>query len=291
MICYAANGPKIRFYAIDGSPKQPTPFVPLTDEINITQFDGRFRVLLTTINIARILMTIKDILPTVTYPLGKKLKLGDSELTFSFETVKKTVPVTKLPYSQANAKRRLDFLRQMYAHADHHRGLVHVEDLPRFNRNKTHYVVTLRTKGYANRPREEDRLRAMTKDLVLGIARLNDGGYLHRDIRSPNIIYDPTRQQYVLIDFEHGGKTRSKWGNATKYVVDDHDWLKEWDDGTLDDGVYTACSEMYQLGKLLRNEFGGIILSDLGQDFVMKLKRQRMTAQESLEHGWIRDVP
>ena len=36
MICYAANGPKIRFYAIDGSSKQPTPLVPLTHEINIT---------------------------------------------------------------------------------------------------------------------------------------------------------------------------------------------------------------------------------------------------------------
>ena len=146
--------------------------------------------------------------------------------------------------------------------------------------------MTLRTKGYANRPWEEDRLRAVTKDLVLGIAWLNNGGYLHRDIRSPNIIYDPALQQYVLIDFEHGGATEQG-----QDAVDDHVWLNRWDDGTLDDGVYTACSQMYQLSKLLRNEFGGMIRSSQGQDFVMRLKTQRMTAQESLEHGWIRDVP
>jgi hypothetical protein len=73
---------------------------------------------------------------------------------------------------------------------------------------------------------------------------------------------------------------RPNRGKAPKYAVNDRDWLKEWDDGTLDDGVYTTCSEMYQLGKLLQIEFGGITLSDLGQDFVMKLKRQRMTARE-----------
>ena len=121
------------------------------------------------------------------------------------------------------------------------------------------------------------------KDLVLGIAWLNNGGYLHHDIRSPNIIYDPSLQQYVLIDFEHGGTTK-KQGQGSEYAVDDHVWLNGWDDGTLDDGVHTACSEMYQLGKLLQNEFGGIIRSSQGQDFVMRLKTQRMTAQESLEH-------
>ena len=49
-------------------------------------------------------MTIKDTLPTVAYPLGKKLELGDSELTFSLDSVKKMIPVTKLPYSEADAE-------------------------------------------------------------------------------------------------------------------------------------------------------------------------------------------
>ena len=68
----AVNGCKMRFSAIEGGLKQP--FTPLTEELDITQSVDRFEVLQTTIDLARVLLTIKDNLPTVACPLAEKLE-------------------------------------------------------------------------------------------------------------------------------------------------------------------------------------------------------------------------
>jgi serine/threonine protein kinase len=119
----------------------------------------------------------------------------------------------------------------------------------------------------------------MTKDIVSGLARLHLGGYLHCDIRLANIVYDPTTKHWTLIDFEHGG-----FEGATSNTLSSP--LKDWDDGTCHDGVYTTASDMYQLGRLLSL----LTFSELGRDFVAKLRSKEMTAGESLEHEWIRDL-
>ena len=74
MICYAVNGCKMRLSAIEGGLKQPDPFIPLTKALDITQLVDRFEVLQTTIDLARVLLTIKDNLPTVACPLAEKLE-------------------------------------------------------------------------------------------------------------------------------------------------------------------------------------------------------------------------
>ena len=63
--------------------------------------------------------------------------------------------------------------------------------------------------------------------------------------------------------------------------------LKDWDDETLDDGIYTKTSDMHQLGRLLGMEFGHLDLSNEGRDFVTKMTEKMMTAADSLRHGWI----
>jgi len=131
MFCYAANGSKIRFYAIEGYAKRPDPFVPLTEELNLTSFIDRFEVLRTVINIARVMVTVRNILPPNPYPLAKRMKHGLSEMTFNFGHVEKKLLVTDLPYSQAGLQDRLGFLKNMYEHAKQRRGLVEVMDSPR----------------------------------------------------------------------------------------------------------------------------------------------------------------
>ncbi|TDL19523.1 hypothetical protein BD410DRAFT_438004 [Rickenella mellea] len=118
MICYTVNGRRIRFYATDSSQrKSPTPFLPLTDELDITSFLRRFKVLQTVINIARIMVTIKDDLPAVTYPLGKRMKSGHSEITCNFDGVMKKLLVAHLPYCDPDVEFRVKFLCDMYKHA------------------------------------------------------------------------------------------------------------------------------------------------------------------------------
>jgi serine/threonine protein kinase len=234
-------------------------------------------ILLMTINISRVLVTMKDEFPTVAYPLAKKMKLGHSEIAFNSDHVEKRVASSHLPYSQTDFHGRLNFLRGMYEHAKDHRGLVKAKDGSRLSENGRQYVVTLETRGITFRPRTEDELRRMTRDLVSGLACLHSGDYLHRDIRSPNVLYNPATGEYFLIDFEHGAR------EGQEIVDDDGSWLKEWDEGTLDHGRYTKMSDLYQLEKLLRKEFGGMILSQDGNGFLTILKA-KMTAQELPEH-------
>jgi hypothetical protein len=279
MVCYANNGCKIRFYAVEGGSKQPDPFVPLTEQLDITNIVNRFLILRTTINIARLLVTIKDTLPamTVAYPLAKRFKSGTSVITFGFASVEKKIPVAHLPLGGSNLQARINFLSQMYSHAAGHRGLARVMAGPKLT-SGTHYKVIFKTKGLPSiKPRNEDDVRAMTKDVVSALSWLHDGGYLHCDVRLANIVYDPSTKNWTLIDFEHGQSVTSNNVGSP---------LKDWDHGTCHDGVYTTASEMYQLGGML----SVLTFSQLGRDFVARLRRKEMTAKESLEHEWIRDL-
>ena len=291
MICYAMNRPNIRFYAVDGSDgalKTPDPFIPLTEELDIKNFKDRFQIIQTTINIARILVTIKNGLPTIAYPLGKKKKLGATEITFHNEFVEKSLPIADLPY---HAPGRIEFLQAMYSHAQGHRGLVQISESggPKLNTKRTYYRVFLKTRGVRPLPQDERELRGMVKDLVTGLEWLHSENYLHRDIRFPNVVYDRAKKEYVLIDFEHGGRSPTR--KSRKHVVDDSTWLKGWESGTLDGKIYNRSSEMYQLAKLLDDEFKGQICSEDGKDFIARLKGKSMTAKESLQHRWICDIP
>jgi hypothetical protein len=232
------------------------------------------------------MVTIAPAVPTPAYPLGKRQKIGVSEINYNPKDVRKVVLAEDLPYAGEDVAVRVRFLKEMYTHALGHRGLVQTKSGPTLSRNRDRYRVTL-TKALDTRARNGDDLQKMTKDLVHGLARLHSAGYLHRDIRSPNILYDPVAKQYILIDFEHGGKVGN--GEEVQIYGDDVP-LAAWDSGTLDDGLYTAMSEMYQLGKLLREKFGHLILSDQGKDFVKKLKGKKMTAEEALKHEWICNV-
>ena len=284
MMCYSANGPRIRFYAANADSKDADPFLLLTDLLDITNIINRFEVLKVVINIMRVLVTVKGLLPALPYPLAKRITIGTSEITYNFDHVKKRINITDLPYVGRNPQSRINFLKRMYEYAKRGRGLVHVKSGPKLEK-KSNYVVRLATKGIRRQPHEEEELQRMTKDLVSGLALLHKGNFLHCDVRFPNILYNPVAGQYFLIDFEHGRQAEEGG------VIHNGDLLKDWDGRTLENGRYTKRSEIYQLGKLLIKEFSFIEISDDGMDFIEMMERRRMTADELLQHPWIQTVP
>lgn len=289
MICYTVNGSKLRFYVIDPTLKQPERFMPLTSSLDIATTIGRFGALRATFNLARVLMTIKDAIPTIPYPLGKAITTGSTKITYLANHVVKRLPASDLPYGEGDElDDRVSFLVDMYSYARDHRGLVRVKVLPTLIRK--YYQVILETKGLQRRPQDEKELKVMVKDLVSGIAWLNQGGFLHRDIRMPNIVYDPVVRQYVLIDFEHGYSMPEQGPKIKRQRSEANvTLLKEWDTETLVDGKYTKVSEMYQLGKLLRQEFLALFSPD-GMVFLDLLASKQMTAETALMHGWLCDA-
>ncbi|CAG8554372.1 23393_t:CDS:2 [Dentiscutata erythropus] len=71
MMGYAAAGPLVQFYAIDRSSKR---LVPLSDQLNINSSQDRISLIRITINIARVIITIKDIIPDGFSDKKKKIK-------------------------------------------------------------------------------------------------------------------------------------------------------------------------------------------------------------------------
>jgi len=277
-ICYAAAASIIRFYVLDGSSdgaSLPSRLIPLTNKLDFTATRDRIIVIHTIINIIRIFVTIKDALPESPIPVGKRLKTNSSEIIFFDDFVMKKIPKDNLPYSEIMDD-RIGFLCKMYMHAKGSIGLVQIKNIPKLKRRN--YEVSLETRGYRHLPKDENELKTMTWCILMGLKRLHEGGYVHHDIRIPNIIYVPNNDcsPFVLIDFEDGDY-------SGKSVEKD---LKDWDEGTLEnDRVYTEQSDLYQFGKLL--EKFDDLLSNEGKDFVTLLKGKQMMAENALRHPWI----
>ncbi|RIB22181.1 hypothetical protein C2G38_2174613 [Gigaspora rosea] len=279
VICYAAAGSSIRFYAIGGSEGTVKQLTALTNSLNASNHLDRITILRTIINIARIVLTISDDIPDTILPLGKRRNLGHSFITFYADSVEKRVLKADLPYSE-DLNSRIQFLESMYQYAKGYPGLVQIEKGPVVTEGV--YKIVMKTRGVPCMLRTEDELREMAKCVLTGLARLHEGGFVHRDIRLPNILYIPgscENFKYVLIDFEHGGFNKQKPGEL----------LRGWDENTLTNvGCYTSTSDMYQFRKLLEG-YSNLMTTDDGKDFTNRLKSKCMTAVMALKHKWIND--
>ncbi|RHZ62043.1 hypothetical protein Glove_344g93 [Diversispora epigaea] len=279
MICYAAAGAKLRFYAIDGSPNTnpPSRLVALSSQFDMINRRDRVSILCIVVNIARIMRTVSNIIPEMIVPLGKRLKTEKSMITILNDSVEKRVQVEYLPFA-INLDARINFLSKMYQYAKGYPGLVQVKKGPNISRQGI-YKVVLETRGHVCRLRNEDEARAMSWSVLTGLRRLHEGGYVHCDIRLPNIIFihGVTNYKYVLIDFEHA--------NLGDFKVSER--LKDWDNNTLTKkNHYTRQSDLYQFGKMLRNL--NVVNSEAGKKFLDGLKKKQLFTNNVLGHAWFR---
>ncbi|KAF0383962.1 crinkler family protein [Gigaspora margarita] len=211
LICYAVAGWKIGFYAIDGMPEaasMPSRLVHLTDVFDLRLPYHQIKVISSIINIIRVLLTISPILPTDIIPIGRPLRLQqNSIITFDYTSVTKEVPIENLPYAD-DVNARVKFLSSMYACARGCLSLVQVAEdsltVCQVGRKKM-YQLVMKTRGKRATPKEELQLKIMTKNVLVGLECLHEEGFVHRDIRMPNILYvtsdNPANSSYVLIDF------------------------------------------------------------------------------------------
>ncbi|RGB41957.1 hypothetical protein C1646_751569 [Rhizophagus diaphanus] len=84
MLCYAVAGPNLRFYAIDGSPNANplNRLVSLSNRLDIKNSRDRVSILCIVVNIARIIRTVNGRIPGSIVPIGKRMKLEKSTITF-----------------------------------------------------------------------------------------------------------------------------------------------------------------------------------------------------------------
>ncbi|KAG9286188.1 hypothetical protein G9A89_014174 [Geosiphon pyriformis] len=231
--------------------------VPLSTELYLDDLNARYTAVKLSINIVRIFKTMitKNAFPANVIPLDKPLKLGNSTITFFEEYVEKVVLDSRL-YGFYD---RVDTLKRIYELAKGHHGLVQVVEGPIFGAGwPGEYIIKLKTRGLERPPKDEQTTRMMTCNLLTGLKRLHQCGYVHRDIRLSNIVYDsnnPKGYENVLID------------------------------SSMENNTYTTLSDIYQLGKLL--EGLNTVFSNDGQDFISKLKKKMLEADAALKHPWI----
>ncbi|KAJ3079018.1 hypothetical protein HK102_004077 [Quaeritorhiza haematococci] len=279
MICYAAAGPLLAFYAIERRTKA---LHDISRVYRLTNPLDRLSVLCVVFNILRILRTWYPVLGRPSFALGEKVPHGDSTITFFEDFVLKTVPPTKLfRHDEESVAHRIQSLCYMYAFARDKPGLVQGEVT---YRNGGSYQVRMSTIGIPLSKRKQSMMEAdvrnAAKAVLQGLDCLHSASIVHRDIRLDNVLYLPEAfrgHNYALIDFEHAGGAGDHWvGN----------WLLDWTEGTLStEGCYTTTSDTYQCGVLIE-KFSEVLSSPESQDFIAYLKG-KPTAKEALKHPWI----
>ncbi|CAB4400459.1 unnamed protein product [Rhizophagus irregularis] len=278
MLCYAVAGPNLRFYAIDGSPNANplNHLVPLSNRLDIKNSRDRVSILCIVVNIARIIRTVSGRIPGSIVPIGKRMKLEKSTITFFDDSVEKMVSLNDLP--NANDQNRVAFLLAVYNCAKGHPGLIQIKEGggPKI-RNRGTYRVVFETRGRNIQLNNENEVREMALSVLTGLAWLHENGYVHCDIRVPNIVFVPGVEdyKYVLIDFEHS--------NTSGFSPSE--LLKDWDSRTLNKkNKYTTQSDLYQFGKMIRNL--NIVNSRDGNKFLNDLSNKRISSNDLLNHRW-----
>jgi serine/threonine protein kinase len=125
--------------------------------------------------------------------------------------------------------------------------------------------------------------KELVRDILHGLRSLHENGYVHCDIREPNILMVPedipTRfSKYILIDFEEGRQAGLIW---------DKGLLADWDDTTLDADHTT--SDMYQFGKMLLSIMDKEVQMSTAEmgNFIHHLIQQRPSAEVTLQHEYL----
>eukprot|EP00198_Chlamydomonas_reinhardtii_P010718 XP_001700055.1 predicted protein [Chlamydomonas reinhardtii] len=115
--------------------------------------------------------------------------------------------------------------------------------------------------------------------VLRGLAALHSEGYVHRDVRWPNVIFLPAEKRWLLIDLEHAGQEGC---DCSKEPFP----LPFWSERTLDDGKYTAQSDMRMVAEQLMSHLS-FPLEDSGQELRRRLLGNRFSAAQALRHHWL----
>lgn len=106
-------------------------------------------------------------------------------------------------------------------------------------------------------------------------------GFVHRDIRWPNVIYVADRNRWLLIDLEHAGRLGGVCSQAPFP-------LAAWDNATLEpDRTYSAASDLRMVASHLLSHIP--LPSAAAEDFRKAVLDGRLvTAETALQHSWFK---
>lgn len=120
----------------------------------------------------------------------------------------------------------------------------------------------------------------MARCCLMGLGTLHTSKLGHRDPREENVAWldNISRSHAVLCDLESAGPLDVDLQGVQ---------LVYWDDNTLDAGMYTQHSDLYQLALMLSRLSRGKAWEASSRAFREALKSRKLSARKMLQHAYV----
>ncbi|PNH08070.1 hypothetical protein TSOC_005423 [Tetrabaena socialis] len=289
--CFAAAGSQLQFFAIPrGGSRMQAPR-PISPVLQLTFESDRAQAVLTTIKFYQLLRAQCTRYPNYVLMADRELRARHPNgfiRSLLFRTDEVAVRKRVAPWEEYVAWSGVEFaeLQKLYDATKRSQGLVHaLAGMPTLTDDR--YSVDLiplgRQPGYA-RPVTEDDARDMVHGLLHGLAAIHKAGFVHRDLRLDNTACSPNGRRWFLLDLE----TCAPAAQRPRDGFEPRGWPPG---GLLVDGLYTCASDLFQLGRMVSEQCGSLVLSAEGKTFLNALQTtaaaQKLSAEQLLAHEWL----
>ncbi|BDA43800.1 probable calcium/calmodulin-dependent protein kinase type 1D at C-terminar half [Coccomyxa sp. Obi] len=280
MICYAAAGYRLRFYAVT---RGGHIIKAISPEFNLRSPLDRLKVMHASISVLIIILQqAKHQFPSHRLPFGIRQRYPHSVIYYPGTHVEKTVDLQNFPFADRDAL--VDVYTVLLAlpcgAMPHPRGLIRPLGMPECKYDRW-WKVKL-PMGLVLPPKNQDILRCLVADILHGLSTLHRHGIVHRDVRHPNILM-MADNEHVLIDFEISGRA----GKVPPFEPLSH-WPPECKKA---DAPFTPAADIYCVGALMSDEKLKFKLDSDASAFRDHLMAedptQRPSASEALRLPWL----
>ncbi|KAG2443516.1 hypothetical protein HXX76_001869 [Chlamydomonas incerta] len=305
MLAYAAAGNVAQFFALVRRDARTVTAAPITGRVDISQPLGRVKVVHYTLKVLQLMAQYAPDAPSIPLALGGMIKaVGSggkvrSTVVMFQDFVLKRVEEFK---DQPGSVMGYDELAELYAALDRarcpnltrlHGGVIRLE--------RAALVLHLQPVGLPMHgpPETEGALRQALRGVLTAVAALHRAGFVHRDIRWPNVIRLPAAASpspalppaagspdtFVLIDLEHAARADCRVDCRQPPRT-----LGSWPDAAalLDPttGAFTRQSDLRLVAGLMA--YLPFSLSDSGVRLQQDLASGRIaSADAALAHEWL----
>ncbi|KAG2454326.1 hypothetical protein HYH02_001352 [Chlamydomonas schloesseri] len=287
MLAYAAAGAVLQFFCIEHVGSGGVQATPISGIMDLTTAPGRLQALTASFNIWRLLAGYTSQGPTAPIGMGQVVSSPDGLRTYCLLPgfFRKSIRQFSL-HARYTSFKLLQELYGKMSEQKHRLSIIQACDVngvagPRLQQHDDTYVVHLAPVGQPcmGPPATESDLACAVLGVLSGLAALHSEGYVHRDVRWPNVIFLPAERRWLLIDLEHAGQEGC---DCSK----DPFPLPFWSEHTLDDGKYTAQSDLRMVAEQLMSHLS-FPLEVSGQELRRRLLGDRFSAAQALRHRWL----
>ncbi|KAG2439713.1 hypothetical protein HYH02_010592 [Chlamydomonas schloesseri] len=289
MLAYAAAGTMLQFFCIQPPESDGATHVqatPISDALDLNTALGRLGALTASCNIWRLLAGYASQAPTVPLEFGHISRSQDGLCTYCLLRgfVRKSIANFTTKHAPFTSFELLQEVYRKMSKEEHRRHIIQVYDVEGhagLQLCDDVYIVHLAPVGVPceGPPADLRTLARAVSGVLRGLAALHSEGFVHRDVRWPNVIFLPAERRWLLIDLEHAGREDCDCSGA-QYP------LQFWSTHTLDaGGKYTFRSDLRMVAEQLM--CGGVELDAGGKDLLQQLLSGQLTAAAALEHKWL----